>query len=338
MANTNPAPHRGTVRRAFTLFVSIALVACGAETKSDGPGDPPRMSAPSAPVTMSFANSESVTTAAIAAVMGEVSTPALGQVPMAVAVEGEASPATHVVGRITSRTVRRLAAASATPTVTGVTEAIDCLESGTITISAAPTSVRMTFDQCSDIPGEVINGWLTMWNFSGYADQTGGSAAGTVWIDLSVTLDGTTSRMAGDYTVTASWNATSDTVQLSGGSLGYSDGLTTTVMSNFTIYESIDASSIITSWADFTLASTELGGAVTVDTQTPFETEMYSSYRPYTGVVVVTGAGGTKVKVTVHGNEYDPSPQLTIQVDADGNGTYETTTDLDWADLGTPAS
>jgi hypothetical protein len=333
MATTNSiARDRAMLRRALTLLVSFAVAACGGG--GEGRETPPRLSAPSAPVSVTGPNSEAVTAIAVEAAIGMMGSSALQQVPLGVAVEGDAPPATHVVSRITSQTLRRVVAARSAPSVTGAVQSEPCYVSGSITISGSETSGRITFNQCSDTEGLVINGWFSMTDFSATGDEYTGSVSVTVWMDLSVTASGMTMRTAGDYVVRASWTPTSDTVQMSGGSLGYTDGITTVVLLNFTLSESTDWSYfLVTSSSDFTLASTELGGAVTVHTVTPFVTD-FSCVYPHEGVIVVTGAGGTKVRITVYGNEYYlASAQLTIEVDANGDGFYETLTPLDWADL-----
>ena len=53
----------------------------------------------------------------------------------------------------------------------------------------------------------------------------------------------------------------------------------------------------------------------------------------HSGVLNITGTGGSKIQVTINGDETGASPQVTIGLDADGNGTFETSLAENWSDL-----
>jgi hypothetical protein len=53
-------------------------------------------------------------------------------------------------------------------------------------------------------------------------------------------------------------------------------------------------------------------------------TDMY----PYTGVLLISGASNSALRLTVLNNS-----QVQEELDADGNGIYESSTTLDWATL-----
>jgi len=319
--------NRAIAHGAAALLVAITAVACGGDGGGDGR---PSLSAPTTPISINAANADAIAAAAVAAAAGQTLTGA-ADMAIGVKVEADGSSAQQVVGRITSQTLRRVVAANSAPSVTGAVQSEPCLVSGTVTFSGSETSFSVVFAQCSDSEGEVANGRIEVANVSSTGDQYAGSASASVWMDLSVTTSGATTRIVGDFTAEASWTSTSESSRLHGNSLGYTDGVTTEVLSNFDMSVSIDAS-LASASSDFTLASTALGGAVNVDTQTAIQGYAYGEH-PFAGVVVVSGSGGTKVRVTILGDETEAAPHVRVEVDADGNGTFETTYELSWSEL-----
>jgi len=83
----------------------------------------------------------------------------------------------------------------------------------------------------------------------------------------------------------------------------------------------------------FMFTSDEISGTVSVTTLTPFETTPGRTF-PHTGALQITGLGGSTIRLTVNGDETGASPQLTIQLDADGDGVFETTLGANWSDFG----
>ena len=71
---------------------------------------------------------------------------------------------------------------------------------------------------------------------------------------------------------------------------------------------------------------------MTVITSTPFQ-GLTSARHPYTGVVVATGKNNSKVRVTVHSSDPNDPGAVQIEVDADGDGTYESSTLYPWSTL-----
>jgi hypothetical protein len=340
MTLTNPLARRTPViRRALTLLAALGVAACGS-SGSDGPPPVPTLPAPTTPVSLGFSNGDVVTAVAIEAAMGIVSSPAIAMAaPMAV-LPGDATadaPATHVLGRITTQTLRRIAGRSFAPIAMGVLAVEPCAYSGNVVLSADGAFLTTAFDHCSDYASEEIDGYFTFTSLSASGDGVNGSASAGVIIDLMITdltYPPLSVRMAGSYAVTASWTETSDTISMTGSNLGWTDFSRTEVLLNFAISETTDwVGSVVTSSADFTLASTDLGGAVTVKTLEPFEAYL-DRFHPYTGTLLLTGAGGSNALVTVHGDENGAYPQLTIDVDANGDGSSEFIWHLDWLDLG----
>src|SRR5262249_45972128 len=96
----------------------------------------------------------------------------------------------------------------------------------------------------------------------------------------------------------------------------------------------IDSSSE-TDTLTFNYASTKIGGSVNVSTTTACVTDTADSRNfPHAGVLSLAGAGGSKIQVTINGDEtFTTSSQVTIGVDANGDGTFEPTISKNWADL-----
>jgi len=75
-----------------------------------------------------------------------------------------------------------------------------------------------------------------------------------------------------------------------------------------------------------------IGVSVAVITETPLQI-LTSDQHPHAGVVVATGMNNSKVRVTVLGSDPTAADQVKIEVDADGNGTYESSTLYSWSTL-----
>jgi len=72
-------------------------------------------------------------------------------------------------------------------------------------------------------------------------------------------------------------------------------------LTDFDFYERLDtATGARTYSADFTLASTEIGGAITVTTPVPFEATWYSP--PTAGTLRVTGGNGRSASLGFDGS------------------------------------
>jgi hypothetical protein len=324
MANTRITRARAFPARALALTVSLLFTACGGG--SDG-GGPELLPAPTTPVTISAANGAQVAAGALEIAMGGVAFPMFGGGVIA----ADGAPAPRILSRMASDAQARVSRASSA-LVTGAVQSQPCMVSGSVTISDTPTAISITYNQCSDFEGQVLNGTMSMTDFAQTGDGVSGSASGTYSLNVTMTDPATTLRMLGGMRFEETWTPTSTTSQLSGSYLGVSDGVTTEVLSNFSLSETVDETTgLTTSSSSFTLASTALGGVVTVATPTPFQS--YPFYSPHAGVLVVTGGGGARVRLTVLGNDAATSPQVQIEIDADANGVYETVLYRDWLDL-----
>lgn len=312
--------------RPLALVAALLATACGGD--SGGGGGPAPLDAPTAPVTITATNG-----AQVAAIGLQIATDGIS-VPFSTGtgvISAAGADAPRMLSRAALDGQRRLSRAS-TAFTTGDVQTEPCFVSGTVTISSSPTSVSFTYDQCSDYEGEVQNGTMSVSGIEETGDDWTGSISGFSSMDFTITGPGATLRMVGGMAFEASWTPTSSSSHLSGSYFGVSDGFTTEVLSGFSFWNTVDETTgLATSSSSFTLASSALDGVVTVSTPTPFQA--YPFYAPHQGVLVVTGAGGGKVRLTVLGNDAAPSPQVLVEIDANGDGSYEPPLGLDWFEL-----
>ncbi len=197
----------------------------------------------------------------------------------------------------------------------------NCTIAGTRTSSDLTVSpVIITFDACDD-GTTTIAGQLTITalavvivpNFNGTIEFT----------DLQITDN------ANDVTVTLSGAATviiatpSDgisTFTFKGTLLSAKSGLDTVSFENFTITRETNLNTNeITESIDYSFSSSLIDGSLTVATIFPFKTTIGMLY-PYQGQLVVIGAQGSKVRLTVNSGTGLATDTFTLEVDPDGNG------------------
>ena len=197
-------------------------------------------------------------------------------------------------------------------------------------------TITATFNACTDEFGDQYDGTMTI----AITQVTGDLDNPPFTLGISVTFNLTITEGMDSFTVTGGFNFTlSDD---GAGGIGI-------VMSgtNFSISGTEDGDPFSESLTNFryeltfdentgdytvdfsgTVSSGELGGAVTFETTTPFQgttsTEFFLE-NPTSGVLEVTGAGGSKAILTVTGLN-----TVRIDIDEDGDGTFETTINTTW--------
>ena len=209
---------------------------------------------------------------------------------------------------------------------------MNCLVSGSITIDVPDAStVSETFNACSDFAGESVNGAIVM---SGIA-STPSTFSASVSTSLTFSIVGFPDQtFTGAFAISETGIGTTlVTIAISGAELFLHSGTNTERLASFTLTTTIDTTTSATSdTVTFTYASTEIGGSVTVTTLTPFQTSAGREF-PHAGAIQIAGANGSKIKLTVNGDETGATPQVTIQLDADGDGVFEFILNKNWADL-----
>jgi hypothetical protein len=217
-------------------------------------------------------------------------------------------------------------------TVLGVVQTLACSLSGSITIDAADNglSATLTFNACSDFAGQSINGSITASGISAATDGSSFSATYTMNITFIQTGFATLS-MVGNFTLseTCTPGTFNCTTTFSGSSLGTQEGNEVWFITNFSITEAVTSAST-TVTASYTVLSSVLGGALTVNTTTPLVT-LAGALHPHTGVILITGAN-SRVRVTVN-NSGSTTSAVTVALDANGDNIFESSNSYSWAQL-----
>ncbi len=98
-------------------------------------------------------------------------------------------------------------------------------------------------------------------------------------------------------------------------------------LSSFSFVDTLALNGDFTFDHDYTIASTEIGGSVTVNMNPSFNV-LYGDTYPSSGTVVMEGAGGAKIRLTAI-----DSTQAYIEYDLDGIAGYELTATKPWTEL-----
>jgi hypothetical protein len=325
------------MKNLSTTVISGALLlglnACGGGDDGNGASSPVG-AAPTTPIALNSNNAKQVSGLVFDSADGLITTGDL--LPLATqnqtAKKNKAS-----LQEITALTVEKLNHHEASSEVaTGVTETQPCSGGGDVTMTGDENSgtVSMSFNQCVE-SGFVINGSVSV---SGVT-QTGTAPNQTMsmtirYNNLAVTQGGETVKINGAYTATMASSDTGTQSTLSGTLLSVTEGGQIHDLSDFSFTETlVTATSLAMTTADYTLSSTLINGRVTVTTQTPFETYPSASY-PHSGVLVIQGADSS-IRVTVQGdaNSLPLDQQVKLEIDANGDGTYETIVNTSWEAL-----
>lgn len=319
----------GLLRWFSIAFLTTGLIACGGGGGGGGGGGPV---GPSPTLAIDGANAQEVASTAYQAATGVMASGGL-----IVGDEVKLAPRPKsVLGRFTmnlAKTLKERQASESAATRTHFNGTFPCTYSGTYTYDSDDvTYANITFNNCSDFPGETINGLISV--------TVTGSGPTSLSANVSINLTFSESgfppvTMSGGYSFSYSENATTASVSINGNSLTISDGTDTITLANFGFTYSEDLfTGDVSASVNFSLTSTGLGGTVTVTTLTPLQAYGYAAY-PHAGVVEVVGANNTRCRLTVNGNEsYLPvAQQVTIEVDTDGNGTFDVIINTSWAAL-----
>jgi len=322
--------------RARLLIASAAIAALASCGGGGGGGGP---SVPTAPLSLNASNALSVAGEATFAGLGVV--PSLGStlaVPFSANVQSTVQPKARFLSRFMSQEFARVSQYLQSPSgvLAGLTEVVQC-DTGNITLSDNRTIVSdpitsgsETFNACAFTDTGITfttNGSITFSNIT--------ATSATVSFNLTFTISDPTASISftqsGNLTITETTSGTETMTTLLGTEISTTFGSFLERLSNFSFQSTFDsATNVIIDTVSFTYASTVIGGSITVTTPTPFQTDLDLESFPHAGVMQIVGASGSTVRVTVQGNEFASSPQIQIQVDADGNGIFELTLGADW--------
>jgi len=331
------------MKSSLSILVSstmlAALAACGG-----GGGDSSSNPAGNK-VTITSANQNQVVRASVNAGLS---------VSMAQGRAGGASPAsvadrTHALGAVLQRAMtaaqgsrKGVASATAHPAVS-TSDTMPCGVSGTLTVAvddhdgnnalSGGDVVSVNFAQCQDSTSSSINGAISI-TLTGTPTATQFTANAN-FQNVAVVEDGVTSTIAGNVTVTENDAALDTETTLSVGSSGltastassaYNDSVSFAAGFLIQTDEATSGASTSVSMSG-TMSAQSLGGSVTISTPQALVQLSTDNY-PSAGQVIVTGATGSAVRATVLDNT-----QVRVELDANGDGTYESTATVAWTTL-----
>lgn len=309
-----------------------ALASCGGGS-GDGGGMPPSSTTvPSGALMLTATNGQNVAGDATLASL-DASGAANPFTVAAAGVQDNTLPTTHVLGQLMSQQVDLLDALLQQPSViSAAVQTLNCPSGGNLTVdiaSPASTSALVTFNACSEFAGRSVSGTLAVSNIM---RVNGAIVSASVSANLTFSRMGFTDRhLTGSFNVSKS---TAGTITLSGTEILIQAGTNTERLLNFSFVSTFNSPNLgdRTDRVTLTFASTKIGGSVMITTTTPFQTSAGRNF-PHTGVIEIVGASGSRIRVTVLGDETLLTTQVRIQIDANGNGNFETTLNKNWSDL-----
>jgi hypothetical protein len=194
-----------------------------------------------------------------------------------------------------------------------------CLESGSITITASGNSATIRFNNCSDFPGQVINGTVSA---TGMVEGTNSFQA-NFSVDITFTESGSQAlRLVGNFAISETCDSSGNcTGTFSGSSLGAAHGAEVWFISSFSI-TSVESGGFIDVSASYTVSSNQLNGSVQVSTSGPIRFASGANY-PQSGVINITGAANSSARITITSSNPVDTNAVQVEVDANGDGTFD---------------
>lgn len=215
-------------------------------------------------------------------------------------------------------------------------EVTQCTDGGTATISGnvanplAPgpnDTIVVEFAAC--VEGDTtMNGRLSMriTSFSGNFDtETYAFGVDLQLVALQVAVAGETSTANGSIGVAVNSNASTETTTVTSSSITISEGGSSHTLRDYSSTRIVSAGAY-TLDVGGSLTSTDFSGTVTFDTTTLLQG--LDGEHPFAGRMLISGAGGATVKVTVLDSTF-----VRLEVDSNGDGTVDATLDRAWSDL-----
>lgn len=323
-----------------TTSVLAFLTACGGGGASgDAPSQPGATK-----VAISSANQDKVVRASVNAGMAV----SLTQNSTGGATTAGVASRAHALSTVLQRAVaasqdkrKNIASASAHPAA-AMSDTQACGVSGTLTITLDDRDgnsilsngdvITASFAQCKDSATSSVDGALSI-TLTGTPTDTHFTASAS-FQNVAVDDNGVQSTIAGNVTVSETDMASVIETTLSVGSGGltastssasYNDAVT--FAAGFVIKIDESASGTLSVTMAGTMTAQSVGGAITISTPQPLVQTSSDDY-PSSGQVVITGAAGSALRATVV-----PNAQVKLDLDANGDGAYESTATVAWTTL-----
>lgn len=337
---------RHPARTLATLCACLALVSCG------GGGGDSTMVPTATDVSITSANQQAVARSVVSggmALMWAQPLAAPGRATALDATAKRAAPAAQLLARITSRMASLTLgqASSARPGPLAVsTETEACSDGGTVATTfddrdnngdaSAGDIVTAVFAGCKEADLITLDGRAVVQIATVAAvgadglDLTGSFA----FDDMSAVLGETTAELSGSVAASIALRAESVSVAMTVGgdalrvsaaapgfaeSVVYETGMAIAVTAN-------DAGTISLAM-NGSFVSDSLGGRITVATAEPVRQFATDDY-PSSGQFLASGVSGSQVRITVL-----DAIQVRLELDANGDGNFESTTPVAWGEL-----
>jgi hypothetical protein len=239
--------------------------------------------------------------------------------------------------------------ASATQPAAASSSTAACSVSGSITttVSAADNSqslssgdaLTLTFNQCQDSGADVVSGGMifTIGSVTSAAAGNVQFSGSLAFVQLSDASGTRLANIQGNVGVTAAITSTSFQLALTVGAnaltvTSSAPGYVDTIVYEPGMQLSVTATNGAVTQSDVTLngsfTASSIGGRVVVATVLPLR-QLGTDADPSSGQVVVTGASGTHLRVTALS-----ATSVQLELDANGDGTYESSGVFAWDAIG----
>ena len=223
-----------------------------------------------------------------------------------------------------------------------------CSVSGSITTTVSDTdnsqslsrgdALTLTFNQCQDASDDVVSGVMIFTIGSVTSGQSNVQFSGSLAFEQLSASSGTRlANIQGSVGVAATITSTSFQIALTVGANALTVTSSATGYLDTIVYEpgmqvTVTATDGAVTQSDVTLngsfTASSIGGRVVVATVLPLRQLGTDAY-PSSGQVVVTGASGTHLRVTALS-----STSVQLELDANGDGTYERSAVFAWDSIG----
>jgi hypothetical protein len=297
------------------------------------------VTASSAPVTISATNAEEVAAASYKTTAGLEGGGSGATGFLTGAVTQTSSTRFDTVDVLMSQAKRlpQLASANTAASLTGavVSETMDCTISGSISMTVDDAdnngqlsdgdSMSFTANNCTEEGGMVMKGSVSMNNVSVTGDPQTPLSAFSIRLSIqvnnfTVTEGAESVALNGGMTMAESTSdGVSFTHSITGSSIQVTEGGVAASLSNFSI-EATEDNNTLANTLDLnaTVSSPEIGGSVTIVTDTVFQGDGLSDY-PSSGQATITGANNSSVALIAMGSD-----NVRLEIDADGDGAADT--------------
>ena len=346
----------GRTVRLAALTAAIFAVSCGGDSSDGGTAVTPIVPPPPTMVTITAANQDAVARATVANffTMGGVGVlPTAAPAPAKAMADAVSAVPMYALSKAaapvqaSSNRASRLAVVSQTEPCPGggsLTLTIDDRDSNAVL--SGGDAMSFAFNQCREDLSTMVNGTLAMGIATASESSTGMQMSGTFTFQQLVVVDGGfTSSMNGamnaTYTETIGSTGTTTRIDVTVTPGGFvAQGSTPTVNDTFTYdagfvavgIEFLPSASTSVGWTTTSLNGTvlvaSLSGRMTLvtDPTTPVH-ETSTALHPDTGQVSVLG-NASRLRLTVLVTD-----RVRSELDANNDGTYESTKELTWAQL-----